>query len=379
MIVIFWIALLVLLSTYLGYPFCLALLSLFFPKSKLKEFHFPMVSLIIPVYNEEKIIEEKIKNSLSLDYPKDKLEIIVASDGSTDNTKAIVEKYLAQGVRFFDFPRAGKLATLNQVFPYVSGEILVLTDASAMFSKDALQKLLRHFADNNVGVVSGVERIKRVKKSVIDLSERIYWNYETKIKEWEGKIYSTVGANGPIYAIRKELYPALPSHLNICDDMAISMSVLSKGKRIILEPEAVAFEKVSLNLGDEWRRKVRIATGAWGALFFYKKFLIPFFSPIALPLFFHKILRWLTLPVMMVLLISNLFCTSLFYNALLTLQSIFHLFSIISLILLCYNKKIPLGISFLGYFLLTNLAQVVGLFKAIFKPGKPIWQPIQRA
>ncbi|MGQ9817833.1 MAG: glycosyltransferase family 2 protein [bacterium] len=379
MIIIFVIILILLLFTYFGYPLCLVIISSFSKKSKTELTYSPKVSLIIPVYNEEKIIEEKIKNSLSLVYPKDKLEIIVASDGSTDNTKMIVKKYITDGVKFFDFPRGGKLATLNRVLHHTSGEILVFTDANAMFIEDALHKLIRHFADESIGVVTGVERMQRETHSIIDLSESAYWNYETKLKEWEGKIYSTVGANGPIYAIRRELFPVIPSHLNLCDDMAISLSAVQKNKRIILEPEAIAFEKASLTLQEEWRRKKRIATRAWQALFYHKNLLIPFKSPIALPLLFHKVLRWLTLLLLIILLITNFFVKGVFYNVFLILQIGFYILSSISFILLWYNIRLPIIFSFFGYFLLTNLAQLIGLYNAVFKKGSPMWQPIQRA
>lgn len=364
---------------YFGYPLFLIVASSFSKKIKIELSNYPTVSLIIPVYNEEKVIEEKIKNSLSLNYPKDKLEIIVASDGSTDSTRTIVEKYTNQGAKFFNFPRAGKLATLNRIFSHTNGEILVLTDANAMFAKDALLKLIRHFADKSIGVVTGVERIKNEKGDIIGLSERMYWDYETKLKQWEGNIYSTVGANGPIYAIRRELFPAIPSHLNLCDDMAISLNAVKKGKRIILEPEAVVFEQASMTIKEEWRRKIRIATRAWQALFYYKDFLIPFKSQIFFFLLFHKLLRWFTLLLMVMLLISNFFINGVFYNFFLILQIMFYILSIISFILLWYNIKIPSIISFFGYFLLTNLAQIIGLYNTIFKPGKPFWQPIQRA
>ncbi len=378
MVIVFWVALGILLLTYLGYPLSLMLISRFSKGSKTDESYYLLISVIIPVYNEEKIIEEKIKNSLSLAYPRDKLEIIIASDGSTDNTKRIVQRYKERGIIFFDLPRSGKLATLNQVIPKAKGEILVLTDASAMFAEDALQKLVRHFADDSVGVVTGVERIKKERKSVIGISEGIYWDYETKLKEWEGKIFSTVGANGPLYAIRRELFPTIPSHLNLCDDMTISLSAVQNGKRIILEPEAIAFEEASLTLKEEWRRKIRIATRAWQALFYHKNLLIPFKSPIALPLLFHKVFRWLALPLMVALLISNFFIGGVLYNIFLLLQISFHTLSIIGLVLLWHNIKIASIISFLSYFLVTNVAQVIGLYNSIFNKGKPIWQPIQR-
>lgn len=353
------------------------IISKFSKKTKVDENYYPLISFIIPVYNEEKIVERKIKNSLLLNYPKDKLEIMVASDGSTDKTKEIAEKYLNKGIKFFDFPRGGKLATLNRVFPETNGEILVLTDASAMFVNDALQKLVRHFINSDVGVVSGVEKII-VKDSFIGKNEKAYWDYETKIKEWESKIYSTVGANGPIYAIRRELFPSIPSHLNVCDDMTISLTAVQRGKRIILEPEAIALEDVSLTLKEEWRRKTRIATRAWQALWFHKTLFNPFKSPIVFPLFFHKILRWSTLVLMSILLVSNLFIGGKAYTAFLIVQVVLHTVSSLGIILLWYNKKIVSVITFLSYFYLTNVAQIIGLYNAIFNKGRPIWQPIER-
>lgn len=146
---------------YFGYPIFLVLISIFSKKNKTDESYYPNISLIIPIYNEELIIGEKIKNNLSLDYPKDKLEIIVVSDGSTDGSKSIVEKYLDKGIKFFEFERAGKLVAINRVFPYTKGEIIVFTDANPMFNESALKKLTRHFVDVSIGAVTGVEKIKK--------------------------------------------------------------------------------------------------------------------------------------------------------------------------------------------------------------------------
>jgi cellulose synthase/poly-beta-1,6-N-acetylglucosamine synthase-like glycosyltransferase len=334
--------------------------------------------LVIPVYNEEKIIERKIKNSLLLDYAKDKLEIVVASDGSTDNTKQIVEKYLDMGIRFFDFPRAGKLATLNRVIPETNGEILVLTDANVMLTHGTLRNLVKHFVNNDIGVVSGVEKIS-AKKDFISKHERSYWNYEIKMKELEGWIFSTVGACGPLYAIRRELFPQIPSHLNVCDDMTISLNAVQKGKRIVLERKALALEDASMSVQEEWRRKKRIATRAWQSLFYHKNLLIPFKSPIAFPLIFHKLLRWLTIFFMLLLFISNLFIIEGFYLITFLVQTVLYILSIIGLVFLLTGKSIPSIVSSMSYFLLTQCAQIVGLYNSLFKKGKPIWQPIQRA
>ena len=377
MILIFWTCLITLLFIYVGYPLCLVLIGYYTKKYQTDESFCPLISIIIPVYNEEKIIAQKIENSLLLEYPKGKLEIVVASDGSDDNTKRIVESYAGRGITFFEFQRAGKLATINRVVPKTSGEILVFTDANAMFVRDALRKMTRHFINDDVGVVTGIEKIT-ASENYISKNEQSYWNYETRLKTLESEIYSTIGANGPIYAIRRELFPSIPSHLNLCDDMTISLSVIQRKKRIILEPEAIALENASLTLREEWYRKIRISTRAWQALLYHKKLLNPFISPVALPLIFHKVFRWLTLLFMVFLLIGNLFVSGSFYTYFLGVQIILHSISAIGIIFLWDGIKMPSVITFLSYFLFTNAAQVVGFYNSIFGKGKPHWQPIRR-
>lgn len=378
MVILFFIVLICLLFVYVGYPFVLSLMSLFRKKMMYKSAYLPSVSLVIPVFNEGTIIERKLKNSIALDYPNGKLRIIVASDGSTDNTIVIAGKYQRAGIRLYDLPRAGKLGTINRVMSDIKSEIVVLTDVSAVLSNDALLKMVRHFADKSVGVVTGVEKISK-RSDFISTSEHAYWIYEIRIKELESKVYSTVGANGPIYAIRRDLFPSLPSHLNMCDDMAISLSVIKKGKRIVLEPSAIALEDPSLNIKDEWRRKKRISTRAWQALFYHKRLLVPFLSPIALPLIFHKLLRWLTLPFLALLLVSNLFIQSALGRVFLVIQIFLHILSVAGVVLMWRDVKLPAPVAALGYFLLTNTAQMIGLLNSLFSKGRPSWQPIERS
>lgn len=377
MTIIFWSTLTVLFFTYFGYPLCVLIIGLLSKKHKIDETYRPSVSIIIPVYNEEKVIERKIKNTLLLDYPIGKLEIRIASDGSTDGTKTIVSRYLNHGIKFFDYERGGKIATLNKIVPNAKGEILVLTDANVMLTNDAVLKLVRHFCDSSIGVVSGVETISQ-KRDYISSSERKYWNYEILIKEAESKIHSTVGACGPLYAIRKEMFPQIPTNVNLCDDMTIPLNAVRQGKRIIVDREVIALEHVSLTIKDEWRRKVRIATQVWQSLRYDKKLLIPFASPIAFQLIIHKVLRWLTLLLLVILFLSNAFIRGGFYTAILLLQTIFYSFSIIGFVLIWHNTAISSVLAFLSYFFMTQCAQMVGLYNSLFKKGKPIWQPIQR-
>lgn len=338
---------------------------------------FPNLSIIIAAHNESTIIEAKIENTLSLNYDRKKLEIIIASDGSTDKTIEVVNRYTDKGIKVLDFPRGGKLATLNKSISETTGEILVFTDANVMLPQDALVHLVKHFSDKSIGVVSGVEKISS-QDSYISRHERSYWNYEIMIKESEGRIYSTVGACGPLYAIRRELFPHIPSHLNVCDDMTISLNAVQQGKRIVLERKAVALEDVSMTLAEEWRRKKRIASRAWQALWYHKNLLIPFKSPVAFPLLFHKIFRWLTLIFMIIMFVSNIFLSGAFYTIVLILQILFYIISVGIIILLMVGVKVPSYTTTLSYFLLTQSAQIIGLYNSFFNRGKPVWQPIKR-
>jgi biofilm PGA synthesis N-glycosyltransferase PgaC len=378
MVTIFWISLGVLFFVYVGYPACLVVISRFCGKIECDDSYTPSVSIIIPVYNEEKVIEKKIKNTLSLDYPRDKLEIIVASDGSTDGTSAIVQKYSVDGVTLCDLSREGKFATLNRVVPNAKGDIIVLTDATAIFKNKAIKELTKYFIDENVGVVAGVEKIAG-KKDFISSHESIYWKYETKIQECESRIYSTVVVTGPINAMRRELFPMIASNLNLSTDIAIPLHAVRKGKRIVTASGAVALEEASLALRDEWQRKVRISTRAWRALWYHRRLLMPLISPVAFQLIFHKILRWLTLPFVLILFFSNIFVGGVFYNVFLVFQTLLWLLSIIGIMLLWNEIKIPAMLSFFSYFLATISAQTLGLFNAVLNKGRPMWQPARRS
>ena len=219
------------LYAYFGYPVLLAILSLFSQRkheSPDVPNHYPEVTLLIAAYNEEDVIEEKVKNSLALGYPQDKLHIVVVSDGSTDRTDEIVKKYEDRGVELFRTERLGKTVARNRAVENAKGELIVLTDANAFFRQDALKKLVKHFQDPGVGVVCGALVLKRA-----DGSENLYWRYEKLIKRLENKFHSIIGANGSIYAMRRELYDPLPPEVD--DDFVEPLIVYMKGKKAVYE------------------------------------------------------------------------------------------------------------------------------------------------
>jgi biofilm PGA synthesis N-glycosyltransferase PgaC len=255
--------------------------------------HFRQVSLVVAAHNEESVIEDKIRNTLMFDYPKERLEFLVGSDGSTDRTDEICRRH--PWVKFERIePRAGKANVLNTLIPKARGEIVVLSDANTIIEPRALTAMLRHFDDPTVGGVCGRLILVSDRENVnVATTERAYWGYESRIKELESHCYSTVGANGGIYAIRKELFFPIPPD-TIIDDFVISMNLLQQGKRLVFEKDAIAREAVSKSFRDEFRRKVRIGGGDLQALLRMSAFFSKASAFVSFAYVSRKVIRWLT-------------------------------------------------------------------------------------
>jgi cellulose synthase/poly-beta-1,6-N-acetylglucosamine synthase-like glycosyltransferase len=260
---IFWVSAALVIYTYVGYPALLWLLQLLFRRPVRKAATEPSVSLLIAAYNEADVIQAKVRNSLALDYPVDKLEIVIASDGSTDGTSRIVRS-LAESegkgrVQLLEFPvNRGKIHCLNDAVPQLGGEIVVFSDASSMLASDSVRNLLANFADPRVGAASGVYQVSNQDASATGHQEDFYWKYETFLKLQEAKLGALTGAHGSLYAMRKSLYP-FPHAGTINDDFVIPTSVLQRGFRIAYEPNAVAYEEAHEMEG--FGRRVRITAG----------------------------------------------------------------------------------------------------------------------
>ena len=215
---IFWVSLLLIFYTYVGYPVLVYLFSLFLKRDIRKEKFCPTVSILMSVYNEQNNIEQKIKNLMQLDYPKEKLEILIGSDGSTDNSETIISKYANNGIKLYkQDTRKGKPSMLNILAAQSQGQILVFTDARQRLRKDCLKMLVRNFSDDSVGSVSG-QLIFESENTKVGNGVGLYWRYEKFIRNCESKIGSMLGATGALYAIRQELFPELPKDL-ILDDV----------------------------------------------------------------------------------------------------------------------------------------------------------------
>ncbi len=278
---------------YLGYPLCLALLARLFPqKHRYADEHIPSATLIISAYNEEDVIEAKIRNALELDYPGEKLTIMVVSDASTDRTDEIVTSFRDSGVILVrSNSHRGKTFALNQAFADINSEIVVFSDANALYERHAVKRLTRHFADAQIGYVVGHARYVENLQTAAGVSEGAYWNIETKIKEWESTFSSVVGGDGAIYAIRSELYE--PLHETDINDFVNPLQIVAKGFRGIYEPEAWCTEKPAGHFIKEFSRKVRISNRSFNGLLRVPAASNPIKTGrFAWQLISHKLLRW---------------------------------------------------------------------------------------
>ena len=271
---IFWMSVSFVAGATFVYPIMLAFLSLFMKKASVFRSDEPTVSLIIAAHNEGKIIRDKIENSLELDYPREKLEIIVASDGSSDETNDIVKSFSVKGVKLHAYDRLGKTGIQNEATLRSSGEIIVFSDANAMYRRDAVRKLVRNFGDDGIGCVSGQLIYRRRDEYVAAESESSYWSYEKYLKSKESALSSLIGVNGSIYAVRKRDYVYIDNKL--ISDLVEPLEIVRHGKRVVYEPEAVSEEEPSGSFDKEFKRKVRILTRSIQGVLHMRVLLNPF-------------------------------------------------------------------------------------------------------
>jgi biofilm PGA synthesis N-glycosyltransferase PgaC len=376
MLTVFIFCISMLVYVFLGYPFVIYCLSLFIRKKPAMSDLLPTVSLIISAYNEQNIIAEKLENSLSLDYPPDKLEIIVASE-STDRTNQIVEQFAGRGVVLFAFDgRQGKTATLYRTVPRAKGEIIVFSDANAMYGSDALKMLVRNFGDPRIGCVSGRLQYFNADAGLTGRGEGLYWNYEMVIKKIESSIFSLLGANGSIFAVRKHLYS--PIAYDRGDDFELPVRVALNGSGVILESEAVSHEKSCERPAEEFGRKVRII--AWNmksCLLLLKECLLKRKALLFFQLMSHKLLRWLFPLFVLGLFFSNIFLEGAFFRTLLILQLLFYLSGLMVYVLEVAGVRTPRFFLVPYYFCLMCLSTIKGLCLLFLGQQKSVWKKVR--
>ena len=256
----FWTSLGAIVWTHGGYPVAAAVGARLRRRPVRKDDVEPSVSVVVAAHDEEAVIERRLRNLLELDYPPDRVEIVVASDASTDATDEIVERVAAAEprVRLLRCPRAGKVAAQNRAFRQTSGEILAFSDANATWAPDALAKLVRNFADPDVAYVMGRLRLQAAEG---DNREGAYWRYEVWLREQESELGSVTGGYGSIYAVRRADYVEVDPRFG--HDLALPYLMVQRGRRAVYEPDALAFEKPSRDQEDEYRRKVRMFEHCW--------------------------------------------------------------------------------------------------------------------
>jgi hypothetical protein len=330
---LFWISAGFAFYVYIGYPILLWGLQAIFRSLPGKQPVEPSVSLLVAAYNEAAVMADKIRNSLALDYPADKLEVVIASDGSKDATAEIVRSFVgaetsAGGetggrVRLLNYEEnRGKTVLLNDAVRELRGEIVAFSDASSMLAADSVRTLVQSFSDPRVGAVSGVYRLLKKDQARLGSQEDLYWKYETFLKVQEAKLGAFTGAHGSLYAIRRALYP-FPSADTINDDFTIPMRILERGYRVAYEPAAVAYEEAHEMEG--FARRVRITAGNIEQLREIKSLISPPRPFVLFCLLSHKAGRLLVPVFMLMALAANVALRGLFpYNWLLLGQGLFY-------------------------------------------------------
>lgn len=350
--ILFWAMLLIVFYTYLGYGILLYIIirlkRLFRGKPREAvlppDEELPDMTLLICAYNEEDVVAEKMKNTLAIDYPKDKFRIMWVTDGSNDHTNELLKAYPEVDI-VFSPERRGKSAALKHGLRELKTRYVAFTDANTMLNSGALKEIARQFMDPTVGCVSGEKRV--IAKKGGDMAakgEGLYWKYESTLKRWDSELYSTMGAAGELYAMDPTLVREVPDEA-LLDDFMMSMYVVQAGKRIAYAPDAYAQEYGSANIFEESKRKRRIAAGGLQSIWWLRSMLNPLHQPlVTFQYVSHRVLRWSITPVAMIILLAvniilALMGAGLFYSTFLLLQLLFYLAALIGWISSRYGHR----------------------------------------
>ncbi|KAA6431521.1 glycosyltransferase family 2 protein [Dyadobacter flavalbus] len=384
---LFWFSLFIVFYTFLGYGivlFILVRIRRIFKGKRLVpglDQDFPTLTLVIAAYNEESIIEEKIRNTLELSYPQGKLKLLFITDGSSDRTPDLIARY--GQIQLMHTPvRSGKIQAIHRAMHEVDSEVVVFTDANTFLNKDALLLIARHYADPKVGAVSGEKRVMQEAMADATAGEGFYWKYESTLKKWDSELYSVVGAAGELFSVRRSLYKEVQSD-TILDDFMISMLIAQQGYRIIYEPEAYASELSSDNIKEELKRKIRIAAGGIQSILRLEKLFNPFHYPVlTFQYISHRVLRWTVTPFLMLLaLILNIVIVirtgEWLYTAILIAQLLFYTLSFAGWVL--EKRRIKIKALFVPYyFCVMNYAVLAGIRRYIAGSQSAVWDKAKR-
>ncbi len=377
--VLFYGALTALVYTYVGYPLLVFMIAKLFPKkNKTGEFE-PTVTFLITAYNEEESLAQKLEDTLNLDYPSDKLEILVASDGSNDRTDEIATEFESRGVRLFrQEGRKGKTYTQNKAVEQAAGEIILFSDATTKYNPDVLKKLTPLFSDESVGCAAGKLVYVDRSESAVGKGAKSYWGYETFLKQNESDACSLIGASGCLYAVRKSAYR--PMYPEACSDFLICSLLYEQGLRSVYVPEAVCKEITNRTPSSELTMRTRVVSQTFTDLWRNRGMMNPFKSGFyAIQLISHKLFRYMAPLFLLLIFLTSLFLApnDSFFAVVLIMQSVFYALGAAALFLERIGKRSgPLSV--ILYFLIANIASIAGFYKFLIGEQYASWEPIRK-
>lgn len=384
--IIFFAGIFITFYSYLGYGLLLWLWLKIRP-SKKKQYldnreMLPRVTMIVAAYNEENFIEEKIKNTLDLDYPQDKLDIIFITDGSSDRTPDIISHY-NKILLLHEDSRRGKIAAIHRAMDFVKTPYVIFSDANAILNKESVLNIIRHYQDPQVGGVAGEKKVMHeTSKAAAGVGEGLYWKYESFLKKLDWDFFTVVGAAGELFSVRTELYEH-PGNNVILDDLIISLRICQKGYRVAYEPAAFAAETASSSIKEEQKRKVRISAGGFQSIVMLKDLLKIYKYPkLSFQYISHRVLRWTLCPLFLPLVfLANLILVlnhqSFIYSLFFAGQILFYLFAITGWLLSMRNKKISYLYA-IYYFVFINISLYKGFFTFLKGRQTVLWEKASR-
>lgn len=363
---------------YVGYPALVYLIARLAGRPVRKSSLETTITIIITAFNEEATLPAKLENTLAIDYPADKLEIIVASDGSTDRTDAIAREYSDRGVKLVRREgRAGKTETQNLAVTEATGDIILFSDATTAYAPDILNEIAPNFADESVGCVAG--KLVYVDPTASDVGKgaKNYWGYEVFLRQNESRACSLIGTSGCLYAVRRSAY--VPMYSEACSDFLICTSVYRQGMRTVFEPAAVCFEETNRNSEKEFQMRVRISSQTFSDLWKNRDMLNPAKSGFfAVQLISHKLMRYCVPAFLLLIFVSSglLAWNSRAFAALFVAQIAFYLLGFLTRVLEAKGMRLGL-LAFPHYFLLANISSAVGFYKFLRGERFVRWEPIR--
>ena len=387
-VIIFWVMIGLLLYAYIGYGIIAGIISFIKliikkPDAIFSDMPLPDVALVIPAYNEADILQEKIKNTLALDYPTPMLHIFFITDGSTDYSNKIIEPF-TQIKLLHTAQRQGKMAAINRAMTFVKQPIVIFSDANTLLNKNAIREIVKHYNDEKIGGVAGEKKVMAtISENIIGVGEGLYWQYESAMKQLDSDLYTVVAAAGELFSIRTKLFKPLPVD-TILDDLVLAINTCKQGYTIVYEKNAYAIEAPSINLAEERKRKIRIAAGAAQAV--ARLGILPSATNWVLNFqyFSRRIIRWLVSPISLpIILITNIllvyqFNGGILYKILLGSQIVFYIMAIAGWVMYKIGRRnILLFVPF--YFVFMNSCMLVGFVRQIFNKQKVTWDKAKRS